>query len=216
VELDSHADTTVLGAGALIVQSYNWPVEVVGYDSQQGLQTFKTVSSILAFDHPKDGQVYHLVFHQAIHMPQFDHHLLFPMQCRVNDVTVNNVPKFLTLFPTDNMHTIILQKPDNESNTLSFPLHLQGVMSYLLVWKPTMAEWETGDIVRIDMTTENLDWDPNDPTYFSQETVMTDYRGVVLPRPDRGQPFVINALSSMTADAADITDDENFGIALKQ
>jgi hypothetical protein len=45
---------------------------------------------------------------------------------------------------------------------------------------------------------------------------MTDYRGAVLPRPDRGQPFVINALSSMTTDAADITDDENFGIALEQ
>jgi hypothetical protein len=45
---------------------------------------------------------------------------------------------------------------------------------------------------------------------------MTDYRGVVLPRPDRGQPFIINALSSMTTNATDITDDEIFGIALEQ
>ena len=66
------------------------------------------------------------------------------------------------------------------------------------------------------MTAENLDWNPNDPIYSSQEAAMTDYTGVVLPRPDRGQPFVINALSSMTTDVADITDDENFGIALKQ
>ena len=36
LELDSHADTTVLGAGALIIQSYDRPVEVVGYDPQQG------------------------------------------------------------------------------------------------------------------------------------------------------------------------------------
>jgi hypothetical protein len=91
LELDSHADTTVLGAGALIIQSYDQPGEVVRYDTQQGLQTFKTVSSVLAFDHLRDGQVYHLVFHQAIHMPQLDHHLLCPMQCGVNDVTVNNV-----------------------------------------------------------------------------------------------------------------------------
>jgi hypothetical protein len=69
-------------------------VEVVGYDPQQGLPTFETVSGILAFDHPRDRQVYHLVFHQAIHMLQLDHHLLCPMQCRVDDVTVNNVPKF--------------------------------------------------------------------------------------------------------------------------
>jgi hypothetical protein len=109
-----------------------------------------------------------------------------------------------------------VQNPDDESNTLSFCLHLQGVTSYLLVQKPTAAKWETGDIIRIDMMAENLNWDPNDPTYSSQKAAMTDYRGVVLPRPDRGQPFVINALSSMTTDAADITDDENFGIALEQ
>ncbi len=66
------------------------------------------------------------------------------------------------------------------------------------------------------MMAENLDWNPNDPTYSSQEAAMTDYRGVVLPRPDRGQPFVINTLSSMTTDATDITNDENFGIALDQ
>jgi hypothetical protein len=66
------------------------------------------------------------------------------------------------------------------------------------------------------MTAENLDWNPSDPAYFSQEAAMTDYRGVVLTRPDRGQLFVITTLSSMMTDAADITNDENFGIALKQ
>jgi hypothetical protein len=45
---------------------------------------------------------------------------------------------------------------------------------------------------------------------------MTDYRGVVLPRPDRGQPFIINALSSMMTGTADITNDENFGVSLEQ
>jgi hypothetical protein len=67
------------------------------------------------------------------------------------------------------------------------------------------------------MMAENLDWDQNDPTHSSQEATMTDYRGVVLlPHPDRGQPFVINALSSMTTDTADITDDKNFGITFEQ
>jgi hypothetical protein len=158
LELDSHADMTVLGAGALIIQSYDQPVEVVGnMDPQQGLQMFENVSSVLAFDHPWDRQVYHLVFHQAIHMPQLDHHLLCPMQCHVNDVTVNNVPKFLTCFPSDNMHPLIVQIPDNDSTTLSFPLHLQGVTLYLPVRKPTAAKWETGDIVRINMMAENFD-----------------------------------------------------------
>jgi hypothetical protein len=66
------------------------------------------------------------------------------------------------------------------------------------------------------MTAENLNWNPNDQTYSSQEAAMTDYRGVVLPHPDRGHPFVINALSSIMTDTVDITNDENFGIALDQ
>jgi hypothetical protein len=113
------------------------------------------------------------------------------------------------------MHALIVQNLDNDSTTLSFPLHLQGVMWYMPVRNHTAAEWEIGDILRIDMTAKNLDRDLNDTTYFSQEAAMTDYRGVLLPRPDMGQPFVINALSSMMTDAADITDDENFGIALE-
>ncbi len=183
LELDPHADTTVLGAGTLIIQSYDRPEEVVGYDPQQGWQTFETVSGVLAFDHPRDGQIYHLVFYQAIHLPQLDHHLLCPMQCRVHDLTVNNVPKFLTRFPTDNTHALIVQNPGDDSITLTFPLHLQGVASYLPVRKPTATKWETGDIVWIDMTAENLDWDPNDLTYTSQEAAMTDYRGGCLTPP---------------------------------
>jgi hypothetical protein len=171
LELDSHADMTVLRAGALIIQSYDRPVEVVGYDPQQGSQTFEMVSGVLAFDHPWDGQVYHLVFHQAIHMPQLDHHLLCPMQCCVNDMTDNNVPKFLTCFPTDNMHALVVPNLDNDLTILSFPLHLQGVTSYLPVRKPTVNKWGSGDIVRIDMTAENLDWNPKDPTYSSQKAL---------------------------------------------
>jgi hypothetical protein len=51
LELDSHADTAVLGAGALIKQIYDQPVEVVRYDPQQGSHMFKMVSGVLAFDH---------------------------------------------------------------------------------------------------------------------------------------------------------------------
>jgi hypothetical protein len=90
-------------------------------------------------------------------MPQLDHHLLCPMQCCVNDMKVNNVPKFLTRFPTDNTHALVVQNPDDDSTTLSSPLHFQGVMSYLPVRKPRANKWESGDIVRIDMTAENLD-----------------------------------------------------------
>ncbi len=129
LELDSHADMTVLGAGTLIMQSCNRPVEVVRYDPQQGSQSFEMVSGVLALDHLQDGQVYHLVFHQAIHMPQLDHHLLCPMQCCINDMTVNDVPKFLTPFPTDNTRGELSYASDRAIFTLaacSQGLHLQA------------------------------------------------------------------------------------------
>jgi hypothetical protein len=136
------------------------------------------------------------------------------MQCRVNDVIVNDVPKFLTLNPTDNTHAIVVQDPDDLDQHICFPLDLQGVTSYLTVRKPTLIEWESGDILHIDMTAEHLDWDPNNPTYSQQEAAMTDFRGKTISRPDRGQTFVINSLSSMTSSAIDVTDNENFGLAL--
>jgi hypothetical protein len=154
LELDSHADTTVLGGDALIFQNYDRPVEVLGYNPTMGARTYQTVSGALAFDHPMTGQTYLLVFHQAISMPQLDHHLLCPMQCRVNDVIVNDVPKFLTLNPTDNTHAIVVQDPDDPAQHFCFPLNIQGVTSYLTVRKPTLAEWDSGDILHINMTAE--------------------------------------------------------------
>ena len=35
-EMDSHADTCVVGRNALIVQDFDRPVDVVGYDASEG------------------------------------------------------------------------------------------------------------------------------------------------------------------------------------
>ena len=80
LELDSYADTCVLGCDALIISNYDRPVEVEGYDRALGKKQYDTVSSALAYDHPQTGEVLLLVLHQAIHIPHLDHHLLCPMQ----------------------------------------------------------------------------------------------------------------------------------------
>ena len=81
LELDSHADTCVLGRDALILLDYERPVNVQGYDPTLGSTTYATVSGVLAYDDPVTGEVYHLVINQAIHIPHLNHHLLCPMQC---------------------------------------------------------------------------------------------------------------------------------------
>jgi hypothetical protein len=124
LELDSHADTCVLGCDASIFLDYDRPVVVKGYDPSLGTKTFAAVSGALAYDDPKTSKVYHLVINQVIHIPHLDHHLLCPMQCQVNGVTVNDTPKYLVSDPTDHMHALILKDPDHPAQTVILRLAL--------------------------------------------------------------------------------------------
>jgi len=217
LELDSHADTCVLGRDTLIINNYNRPVEVEGYDRALGTKTYDTVSGVVAYDHPQTGEVFHLVINQAIHIPHLDHHLLCPMQCRVNDVTVGDVPKFLVPNPTDETHALTLTDDDDPTQAVHLPLALRGVTSLLNVRKPTLEEWDSSHYPRYHLTSEALTWDPTTTFYEDQEAAMVDYHGKVIYAGDstaRGR-LVINALSSLTHDAADITDDDNFHVTLR-
>ncbi len=51
-ELDSHANTCVLGHDALIILDYQKPVSVVGYDESLRSKTYQTVSVVVAYDDP--------------------------------------------------------------------------------------------------------------------------------------------------------------------
>jgi hypothetical protein len=140
LELDSHADTCVLGKDCLVILDYDRPVQVVGYDPALGAKTYQTISGVVAHDDPVTGEVIHLVIHQAIHIPHLDHHLLFPMQCRVNDVIINETPKFLDPSPTDQMHAIAVVDPDDLSQKIILRLALRGVISLLNVRKPSIDD----------------------------------------------------------------------------
>ena len=122
LELDSHANTCVLGKDALIFLDYDQPIMVKAYDPRLGSAECCTVSGAVAYDDPMTGRTLLLVINWAIHIPHLDHHLLCPMQCHVNDVTVNNMPKFLASDPTDQMHALNLSDPGCPSQTVTLPL----------------------------------------------------------------------------------------------
>ena len=44
LELDSHADTSALGNGALVLAYFNEPVNVQGYDLALGTKTYQTIT----------------------------------------------------------------------------------------------------------------------------------------------------------------------------
>ena len=186
-ELDSHADTCVVGKHALILRDYERPVKVTGYDATQGTSTYKTVDAALAYDSPSDGQPRILVVNQAIHIPQLHHNLLCPMQLRMNDVIVNEVPKFLCRNPGDADHAILVDGDDGE--TLTIPLTLSGVISQFPSWLPTRQEYDSAEVM-YDMTYRSPEWDPNDESFRAREDSMVDHNGCVRDQPCRKRIIV--------------------------
>ena len=175
LELDSHANTCVLGRHALITLDHKRLVAVMGYDESLGTKTYKTVNSMVAYTDPKTGRTLHLIINQAIHVPHLDHHLLCPMQCCVNDVIVDETPKFLAVKPTDQTHALTVPDLDDPSQTLTLLLALRGVTSLLYVRNVTADNFYNDDIPRIDLTLETLIWDPSTTLYDQQENGMVDY-----------------------------------------
>ena len=129
MELDTHADTTVLGRHCLLIQDFNKTVSVTGWNASDGATECRTVSGVVAYDHPVTGQAYMLVFHQAIYLESMDNHLICPMQCRVNGVEINDTPKIFVKHPTERSHAIVVKDPVAPDNKLVIPLQLDGVMS---------------------------------------------------------------------------------------
>ena len=71
-----------------------------------------------------------LVFNQAIYAPHLEHHLLCPMQCRLNHVKITEVPKFLVNDPDEFTHAIAVEDLSGEQDPLIIPLLINGVTSY--------------------------------------------------------------------------------------
>ena len=143
-ECNSHADTTVMGCGALFINDYNQPVQVQGYDPALDTMTYPTILAVWAYDHP-NGYRYHLLWHQAISIPTLAHNLISPFQCHVNDVAVNDVPKFLLSQPTAEDHALVVPDPDDLALHLILPLELDGVVSNLPVHQVTHADLTLDD-----------------------------------------------------------------------
>ena len=143
LELDSNDDTCCVGKDALVIYDYDHPVTFSGYDPELVSRDFKTVSAVLEYTHPLTGKIYRLVIHQAPQIPNLDHHLLCPMQCRVNDITINDVPKFLMKTPTPDRYSIVAHDVDNPLTPLVLPLYNHGVTAWLPVSKPSLEDWNS-------------------------------------------------------------------------
>jgi hypothetical protein len=81
-------------------------VDVSDFSTALGLIELPIVSGAVTYDPLTTGKVYILVFHQAIYCCQMENHLICPMQCRVNGVVINDMPKMCAPNPDDSTHSI--------------------------------------------------------------------------------------------------------------
>jgi hypothetical protein len=169
-DLDTHADQCVVGLNVLIVNDFDRPVAVQGFDPNgPKIDNLRTVSAAMAYDLPDTGETVILLVHQAMHIPHLPHNLISPMQLRLNDVLVNDKPKFLTENPTAEDHAIIVTG-DNPMDRLLIPLSLDGVTSIFYTRKPTVQEYES--CPHYELTYETPEYNPSDTRWAEQEAAI--------------------------------------------
>ena len=178
-ELDSHADTCVVGAKTcLVTHDFGKTVKIHGYAPTVGATSCKVVSAVIAYDDPTNGQVWMLTLHQAILVPEITSNLLGTMQLRDNGILINDQPKYQAATPTNDHHSIFAPAANDETDELRIPLRLKGVTHYFTSRVPTVQEFEsTEQQYCITLTAEAPEWDPNEDRFGQMEDDMLDSRG---------------------------------------
>jgi len=155
-ELDSHADQSTVGAGALIVEHLPKATSVMGWDPTAGsVSGYQIVNAAVAYDDPHDGTTKILRINQAILVPGRQNNLLSTMQVATSRVNVYPTPAYLDPRPHEDSHSIVFETPEH----FKIPLTLRGSSSGFPTRKPTLAEYENADVI-YHLTTEDIEWDP--------------------------------------------------------
>ena len=84
-------------------------MNVIGNNTKARSKHAHVVDATVAYTEPETGQVVILLINKAIDMKGLDHYLLCLMQCRMNDVLFDEVPKFLAPIPSETTHAIQLE-----------------------------------------------------------------------------------------------------------
>ena len=193
IDLDSHADTCVLGSNALKVETpYPERTAIVSFaDPSVGTVTTPILSGAFLYTH-YTGTQYILVVHQAIYLENMKHSLLCPMQVRENDIILNEHPKSMTENPTNDTHALSGVTDTNE--LVRIPFLIRGVTSTFNVSKPTIYQYET--LPRLTLTSGDLEWDPQSNTYEQAEAAMLNPYGELKELGDRPDKFVIKSIAT--------------------
>ncbi len=101
VELDSHADSPVIGNNTHILEYTGKKVSVVGFTNALGKSLLvDVVHAAVVYDCDTTGQSFLIVIHNAIYVKSMDVCLINPFIMRLAGIQVDDCPKFLAMVPS--------------------------------------------------------------------------------------------------------------------
>ena len=194
-DLDSHADSPVVGTNnAVIVEYTNKLVSVSGFTNKLGnLERIPIVKAAIAYDCPRTGKVYIFHINNALYIKEMKVNLIPPFMMRLNGLRINECPKSLAENPTEEHHSIYVPTED-----LRIHLLLDGTISYIPSRRPTAEE--IGNNEHIDLTPDTNDWDPRDSSYAVQEDSMIDKKGEIVVPKKRRRKYLLDVVDEVEDD----------------
>lgn len=176
-ELDSHADTCCFGKHCYVLGIEESEGAVVnGFMTELGEITVPIANVAVAYDDAQTDTTYILIFNQVLYIKEMSHNLVSPLQMRMNEVIVNDIPLCTLVMQHDltdisaDAHSLVVNDP-----YLHVPFRMNGTTSYFITRKPTANEIADDYLYpKIVMTYTAPRWDPHDPTFSHNEDKLRD------------------------------------------
>ena len=186
MELDSHADTVVLGKNCVVLAFTGRECDVSPYtETYESIKGVPIVTGASAWTCPDTSETIILVFHEALWMGDvMSHSLINPNQLRHHGVVVQDNPF--------DKSPLFMATEDDE---YTFPLHTEGTIIYLPTRTPTHQELQVCRQVHLTSASE---WNPRDVKF--PVTSLRAEEGILLRR--------VNALQCQSYRQDSAFDDE--------
>lgn len=156
-ELDSHADSPVIGKYAWILEDTGRRATVTGFTSDLGKPIWvPVVNAAVAYDCEFSGETRILVLCNALHFQNMENNLIPPFMMRLAGIEVDECPKFLSKQPSESNHSMYFPSDD-----IRIPFQLEGIISYVPTRCPTETEINDNDGNYLLLTPNVPKWDPH-------------------------------------------------------
>ena len=170
----------MVGTNVLILNETGKTIDVGPFTKELGsLKKVKVVDCVVAHDCPYTGETRIIVMFNSLYVPSMENNLIPPFVVRRRGNEINDVPKIHCADPTERDHSMKFSDSD-----VRIQFQLARTTLYFDTRMPTadevMIAMDAGEILKLN--TEEPEWDPYDPSYARQESIMLDFEGNIIER----------------------------------